>query len=401
MLGIYGSSKAGGPTNVFSGQPQDGDLDFADTLVPLLDDEGEFVDEIPLAVGAPGKLKALTATIQQTPYDAPLLPGGKGTFVDSDGDVVSVKLSGGGFISVIEQEGGGISRILLQQTTARSALSVSVKKAGNGDGLVDVGQIVGTTLKAIKAPAASLSGEGIDLSGWVGSIALRDVRNGADIHLGGLNSQSTKVTLHEVQDDTQIQIASAISNFTAARVGAGSITAPSVGVMSIRGDAAADLTGDLASDVTLDDEAAVQSLKSLSVAGRISGATLRMVHSAGLIRAGILEDSSIYVGLDALVTGLPQDSLEFVNQEATLAQLQITGLPGEDFAIVNSHVAAWTLGSLSLGLARSDNGGDVFGFAGHTVNAVRYVTAAGTLTANDMAGFSEIFGDDDATVLAV
>ena len=64
---------------------------------------------------------------------------GPGTYVDSDGDSYTIKLSGPGTarIRLDDPDGDGrgpIESILLTGTTAKSSLSITVKKAAAGDG---------------------------------------------------------------------------------------------------------------------------------------------------------------------------------------------------------------------------------------------------------------------------
>ena len=74
---------------------------------------------------------------------------------DTDGDVATFTLSGGG------QGSFWANQIGLLNTTARSVLTISVKKGKNGDGLFQIGDIVSDGL------LKSINGKGISLSGQV------------------------------------------------------------------------------------------------------------------------------------------------------------------------------------------------------------------------------------------
>ena len=76
------------------------------------------------------------------------------SIADSDGDVVTFKLSGGGMGSFWGNQVG------LIDTTATSTLSISVKKGRNGDGLYHIGDITSDgLLKSISAKSVIESGE--------------------------------------------------------------------------------------------------------------------------------------------------------------------------------------------------------------------------------------------------
>ncbi|GEM_PF-1156767 len=76
------------------------------------------------------------------------------SIADGDGDIVTFKLSGGGMGSFWGNQVG------LIDTTAKSALSITVKKGRNGDGLYQIGDITSDGLiKSISAKSVVESGE--------------------------------------------------------------------------------------------------------------------------------------------------------------------------------------------------------------------------------------------------
>jgi N-acetylneuraminic acid mutarotase len=164
------------------------------------------------------------------------------TYFDSDGDSYTVKLSGPGTVLVqraTDADGRGpIGTILLTGTTAKSSLSVTVKKAATGDGKVTIGQIVGDgDLKSLSAAKSDLIGAGLDINGWVGQITLGDLKNEmgiwTDIRLGGTATQSTKITLGEVWDSRRIEVGAKLASLTAQRVlGSPSLSAPAIDKLS-------------------------------------------------------------------------------------------------------------------------------------------------------------------------
>jgi hypothetical protein len=80
-------------------------------------------------------------------------------------------------VSLVGNGVGPIDQILLTNTDATSSLSVSVKRGKQGDGFIDIGSIVGSSLKSINAPKANVVGDGINLGGALGSVTVNSVSN--------------------------------------------------------------------------------------------------------------------------------------------------------------------------------------------------------------------------------
>ncbi len=246
------------------------------------------------------------------------------TFTDSDGDLYTIKVAGGGvftaFLNDPDGDGrGSLHTLTATGTTILSSLSISVKKAktGGGNGFlnVDTIQITGD-LKSIKAPLVNLNGAGFSATGFIAALAIRDVLNGADLTAGGLPTLFTKFTAHEIGADSTITWGSAFKSIAAARIGRAAINAPSIGSISVKGDTKVipALSGDFAADVTL------------SGVGVVLGkATLGKMSVAGTFSQGIVA-----------VTGL--------------------------------------LGGVTLNLVTTSNGNVEFGFQGNTIQSVRATT---------------------------
>jgi hypothetical protein len=127
------------------------------------------------------------------------------TFVDWDGDRVTVSLNGPGSM-VIEEgiEDVDVARIkkitLIDVEGSQTTLSIKVARAG-GNGFVDVGRITGGAncgLHALDAATTNIvgtatlvpldpdgdgSGYGIDLEGYVKTINLHNITNGVDVRI--------------------------------------------------------------------------------------------------------------------------------------------------------------------------------------------------------------------------
>ena len=150
--------------------------------VPILNSSvGKGGKTVQLALHNPtgaslGDPSASTINIIGSPRTSPVV------FTNADGDVVTMKLSGAGAMQVsLVGNGVGpidhIDQILLTNTDATSSLSVSVKRGKQGVGLIDIGSIVGSSLKSLNAPGANVVGDGISLGGALGSVTVNSVRN--------------------------------------------------------------------------------------------------------------------------------------------------------------------------------------------------------------------------------
>jgi hypothetical protein len=189
---------------------------------------------------------------------------------DADGDTATIKLSvGTGKFFRDDPDGdlkGAIDLITVSGTTdTKSVLSVTVKKLKDNvtpdAGKMAIGGITGTGLKSISAKTAYLTVDGVNLSGFLGSLTIGDVRNGADIVAGASTNPKAKtnITAGVIGDGTSITIGGAagttgtgIGNLTATRIGAGAITAPVIGAITTKGSTKAPVTtGDLASSVSV------------------------------------------------------------------------------------------------------------------------------------------------------
>ena len=120
------------------------------------------------------------ATLMEALEPRLLLSGTVWTGMDVDGDQLTVKLSGSGTLAVTGGSNSAIGTITVNSGVATNVLSVAVKKAPAGNGLIDVGKmdILGN-LKAIKAPKARINGDaghiGVTSPDWVGALDLYSI----------------------------------------------------------------------------------------------------------------------------------------------------------------------------------------------------------------------------------
>jgi hypothetical protein len=307
---------------------------------------------------------------------------------DAEGDQETVRLGGGlGSLTYYLTNGQGpVAEIDLVGTDpTNSTLAITVKKprGGTGDGLVGIGEIDGTGLKSLSLGKNYLdgsAGDGIHLTGFLGSLKLGDITNGADIFLAGpapKAGQSIKIAAGAIGDGTDITVTGApLGSLTAVRVGVGTVSAPSVGSIVVRGKAktrtAAAIPGDFLSDLTVAGTGLTRgpALKSFRAAGTVSGVAITVGGAAGAIgdvgsvSVGSFVNSTLFSGY----TGGTDGSGSF-NRPAVVGSFRVTS---KSNGFANSYVIADTIKTVFLTSLVSGNGGTPFG--------LRADTAIGTVT---------------------
>jgi len=285
------------------------------------------------------------------------------TIPDSDGDLVTFSLTGGGTGTI--QPGNSIT---LAGTNAKSTLTISVKKGRIGDGQVTIGDLTSDgLLKGIKASTAVLSGQ---------------------VHLNTLNQTpgTAKVSLQFLQlrdasiEAQNLPIASLkLLDWQDTDANLDLLTAPSIGSITISGrkenlktGASEYLPGDLDASVTVGGgigsikaagsitgtirsgkDAKGSGIGSITASGSISGATIVTTGSIGKFSAAALLDSDILVGVATDFAGQFAGHGDFANTAAKLGSLTVKGkkLPkGSMYPayVVNSHISAPSVGTVSL-----------------------------------------------------
>jgi Calx-beta domain len=307
------------------------------------------------------------------------------TFTDADGDLVTVTLLGGfGTITFYLSDGiGPISEIDTAGTdSSKSVVNVAVKKLKGGatDGRVAIGEIDGTGVKTISAPKGDLVGTGINLTTFLGSLSIGAISNSADITVAGIAptaTSATRITAGVISDGTNINILDApLGSLTATSIGIGSIAAPSVGTILVKGkrqtSTAFAIPGDFKSNLTVAGTgvpAGKPALKSLKVAGAVTGSTIRVgitgtVADVGRVSVGSFVNSHLFAGYSG-----PDNGSGSFNLPSTVSSFIVAG---KKDAFDNSYVLATNFLSVQLASVKTDNGKTKFGFLAD--NAIRKLT---------------------------
>jgi hypothetical protein len=339
-----GSAHAGSDYTPTSGTLNwaDGELGDKTFEIPILDDtlnEGEEFIHLTLTnpIGIPA-LGLTTATVAIAPSD----PQGSGTYFDQDGDKYTIKLAGktGSLLYYrTDPDGDGKGPIELIELTGtlpdplkpKASLAITVRKSktSTDGGTVGLGAISGTGLRSISARKVNLTGDGIDLNGYLGALTIGNILNGADVTtLTTTNpKQKTRISALAIGDGTTLNIVANVSSLTATSFGASSLTAPSVGTFRVK--------------------------------GAVTGADIEVGGNVEAVVVGAFRDSRLLAGYSG--SDVP-DSTGF-NFAATVTTFRSTGKI-DGFA--NSQVIATSFKSVTLASLDSVGSAGKFGFYAHT-----------------------------------
>jgi hypothetical protein len=383
-----GTAHSGGPRT--GGQadytPTSGSLSWTDgetgpktftvEILPDTLNEGRELINLTLSgatgsIGAPG-LGTTTAAVAIAPND----PQGPGTYLDQDGDKVTIRLTGQtGSLQFYRTDPDGDGRgpielIVLNGTMpdpahprANLVIAVAKAKTSTDGGTVQLGGITGSGLRGISARKANLTGDGIDgngyldgihLNGYLGSLLIGNITDGADVTTLANPTNpllKTRINTLLIGDGTAIDVGAPISGLTATGFGAGSLRVPSIGTMMVRGRMKADVTVTGAGvDPTK------KALGLLRVTGDVTGSDIMVNGNVGTVVVGAFRDSRMFVGYSG-----PDDGTgTFAQPGFTVGTFRANG-KFDDFQ--NSRVIATAFKSVSI--ANYFNSPDVnteFGF---------------------------------------
>lgn len=289
--------------------------------------------------------------------DAPA-PANTAVVREDDGDKVTWRLRGPGTLvfSQADPDSDGVGPVRSLYVTGtdpkKSNLTLSVARArGTGDGLTTIAEISGSDLRAISAARANLIGRGVNIAGSLRALTIRDIEHGADVLAVGAPTLRTTITARDIGDGTAVAFGSRIGRLTAARFGQGTITAPSIGTLNIRGDSKAGLPADFRGSVSLTGTGISPgrpALAAVNVRGTVTGASFRIGGTVNSFRSGAFLDSQFFVGFDPTDSANPLAGGTFTGG-LTLRSFTVTGLKDSTApAFDNSFVGADTIGWASL-----------------------------------------------------
>lgn len=333
----------------------DGDATPQTFTISILEDafnEGKEFVNLTLSGQTNGTVLGANATAKAAilPSDGKVL----GTMTDADGDTGRITLTGGGtgLYFLHDPDGDSKGPIDLIELTGsdplKSILTVTTTKlrgsTGPDNGKLGIGGITGQGLKTLTARTSPLTGDGINMTGFVGTLNLSDVLNGADITIGGLPTQRTALNAAVIGDGTAITSGAGLRTISTTSIGAGTITAPNIGTLTTRGNTRIANVGNMASDITVSGAGMglpvpvnTPSIATISVAGSIPAGADIVAPSLGGITVKkdmsgdiTLSGTGIAVGKNVLrsvsVTGsILGSDIAVTGQMGTLSATQFVG----------------------------------------------------------------------------
>lgn len=259
---------------------------------------------------------------------------GKETFTDGDGDLYTLSLKGPGSLDFSQGADGGIALLNLTDTTAKSSLSITVKKMDGGDGKVSLDRLIADgSLGSLSALAVTLRETGISIAGKVGKLALGDVVDGADLHLGGSAADKTVILLGIVGNETDIKIGASITSLTAKSLGDGAVHAPALGKLTTT-------AGGIASNLTI-----AGAVGNISAKGDAEGVWTASKFGALSVSGG-----------DFAANAIATSTAISLGKTASIKRISVSG--GD---LTGNFTAHGNVGAVSVKASKSGVGGEVIG----------------------------------------
>ncbi len=338
------------------------------------------------------------------------------TQTDCGGNKVMFALTGGGF-GLIDPCDCDFGQIELYETTEKSALKISTKsKTGT-----PVGDII------CNGPMNSITAKGVDLQG--------DFVIYAYVYP---NSKASVKIAFNTGDFLNLHSGLPIKSISAAQWLGGSLEAPSIDSLSIKGNKKRGLAGGLYIDVDVDDAIgsvkvaegiigswecqSVKSIKALwtddsefilnqtpdplnpkltalgklTVKECLEDTHILSAGNIGAVAVGGMVRSCCFAGITEGITGLPAaEAASFSSEPATIKSIMIKCMKGEEYGCENSNIAAANILSASIAYPNNDNGGVPFGITADYIKKLTIKDAEGTESLKELKKQSDVPADLD------
>ncbi len=278
----------------------------------------------------------------------------------------TIDLGGGAdFPSITNVSIGSVQDADLVSSSPIKALKVT--SWTNTDSLVDL-------VSAAALGKLTVSGDfaaGLDLAGAQAAQHLGSAKVGGQASSGKWRvvGDAGKISIGSVAAGWTGLVTGTLAGLTVSNDFAGDVTAAAITSMKVGGS----MTG---SNVTLTQalSGTTKSVGKMTIGGAASNVHIRSTDNLGTISVGSLSDSTIYAGVNTEGGALPSAAGDFSNS-ANIAALTVKGKGSASF--IDSDVAAFSLGKLSLGVVRLANAGVPFGIAGNIIASLTTADDAG------------------------
>jgi subtilase family serine protease len=290
----------------------------------------------------------VTGTIDYLNLTAlPFSTAHRAVYTDALGQRVTVSMRGVGSGDVVflgnSSTATNAYELMINGTNTASSVTVSVARGGQTS-LTDL--IASAPVGTINAKTTNIVGS-VSGAGSIGSLNLGYVE-GSVITIGGAGSGvSAALSFNRVLNST-INSAIPIKSLTASAYvnTTGSpiyITAPSVGVVKVKGTFGGTIT--------------TTTVAALIVGGEISSGAIYASGSIGNISAGGIVDSTFFAGVTSPTGTLPTSADDFSSAKSTIQSVSVQ--KGGVFS--DSLIAGWTVKNVNVGKVSTNSGSEIFG----------------------------------------
>ncbi len=284
--------------------------------------------------------------------------------VSVKGDAEGVQIASDGAIAGVNFSGGLVNSTIAANDTSDKALGkVSVKGDANAVTITSSGRITGVNFSGGLVNSTITASDAGDKA--LGKVSVKGDAEGV-----------------EIISDGSIAGVSFSGKLTNSTITASDTGDKALGKVSVKGDAEGveiisdgsiagiSFSGGLVNSAITTTATGDKALGKVSVKDEADNLTIRSGGSINGLTFGRLVDSTVLAGIDGAVLGLPTAEGDFINQEAVIKSFKTKGIKDQPADFINSNIAAWEIGSISVKVAQLDNGGAPFGFAASEIKSV-------------------------------
>jgi hypothetical protein len=303
------------------------------------------------------------------------------------GDVIDGAVTTSGAITTLTAkrwQAGSITAPSLTTLNVSGSLAVGAVPAVSGDFLANL----------------TLSGAGVTAA--ANTLGAATIKGNVGTSTWNVTGKAGALAVGSSDANWNATVTGAVASLAVSGNASGTIDVLSLASLAVKGSLTqAKLTLRQPVDTT---NAAVKSLGTATITQWMDGAEIRAAGSIGAVTTGGMKNGSLLLaGVKPTVSQLTGARTDFLdgadNLLGSLQSLTVTGIAGAPSSMMNSRVAAWNLGVISLKNVQTVNGADgAFGLEGHLVTS--YTRLTGTAVTDKKAattGPAQLDSQDDFT----